>query len=205
MHSFFSAEPEHPEADEPTQPDTPPWWGPPDDELPAIVPATEVLATTPHLRIALAGAFVHREGVELRIERRLRRGELPAADWHRLVAAFMEHGPMPGPEDPAARLRFGLVLGDGTRVLDDQLFRPRSDPMERPAGHTLMRTGGGAGGGDRSFSGSETLWLWPLPPEGPLELVMQWPALGVDETRAVLDGTAIRRRADDAVALWSEE
>lgn len=203
MSSFFT-DPEHPEPDEPTQPDRPAWWGPPDDELPALVPAIEVLATTPHLSIALAGAAVYREGLELRIERRLRRGELPATDWHRLVAAFMEQGMLPTPEEPAARLRFGLVLGDGTRVLDDQLFRPGGDPMERPEGHTLMRTGGGGGGGDRSYSGSETLWLWPLPPEGPLELVMQWPALGVAETRAVLDGTEIRRRADDAVAVWPE-
>ena len=44
---------------------------------------------------------------------------------------------------------------------------------------------GGAGGGPQGYSSTDRLWLWPLPPEGPIEFVMQWPALGVEELRYV--------------------
>lgn len=201
--TFFPLDAEAPEADEPEQ-SMPRWWGPPDDELPVLLPATEILASTEHLRIALIGAFVHREGVELRIERRLRRRELPLREWNDLVGKFTEHGMFGPPDDPAARLRFGLVLGDGEQVLDGSPFRPGVDPSTPPEHHSLMRTGGGGGGGGRSYTGSDGLWLWPLPPDGPMELVLQWPALGIAETRTVLDGTSIRDLAQRAVPLWPD-
>jgi hypothetical protein len=46
--------------------------------------------------------------------------------------------------------------------------------------------------------------LAALPPEGPIELVIQWPALGIEETRIVLDGTAILDLADRARPFWPE-
>lgn len=202
MH-FFPADAEPPDALEAEQLQ-PPWWGPPEDDLPVLLPATEILARTEHVCVALIGAFVHREGVELRIERRLRRGELPRAEWRDLLGRFAEHGMFGEPEDPAARLRFGLVLSDGRRVLDGRPFDPDADPHATPDHPTLMRTGGSGGGGDRSYTGSEGLWLWPLPPDGPIELVMQWPSLDIEETRAVLDGTRIRELSRHSVPLWPE-
>ncbi len=201
--AFFPPDPEVPETDEPEH-SMPRWWGPPDDELPVLLPVGEILAATEHVSIALIGAFVHREGVELRIERRLRRRDLPLRAWNDLAGRFAEHGMFGTPEDPTTRLRFGVVLGDGEQVLDGSPFVPGADPSTPPDGHSLMRTGGGGGGGGRSYSGSDGLWLWPLPPDGPMELVMQWPALGIDETRAVLDGSSIRELAQRAAPLWPD-
>lgn len=199
--TFFPPDPEQPETDEPER-SMPRWWGPPEDELPVLLPAAEILATTEHMAVALIGAFVHREGVELRIERRLRRRDLPLRAWNDLVGKFAEHSMFGPPEDLATRLRFGLVLGDGEQVLDGRPYDPGADPNAPPERHSLMRNGGSGGGSEHSHTASEGLWLWPLPPEGPIELVMQWPALGIEETRAVLDGTSIRELAQRAVTLW---
>jgi hypothetical protein len=49
---------------------------------------------------------------------------------------------------------------------------------ERPTGPLLL-AGAGAGG-DRRWS--QDLWLWPLPPEGRLDFVCEWPALGIELT-----------------------
>ena len=48
-------------------------------------------------------------------------------------------------------------------------------------------------------------WLSPLPPEGPLRVVVRCAELGIPETSAELDGTAIRRAAAGVVVLWPWE
>jgi hypothetical protein len=45
----------------------------------------------------------------------------------------------------------------------------------------------------------------PLPPDGPVTFVAAWPEYGAAETRAGLDGAAIRAAAARAVSLWPEE
>ena len=60
-------------------------------------------------------------------------------------------------------------------------------------------SGGTAGRWDGEF------WVHPLPPEGPVTFVASWPEYGVAETRAEMDGAAIRAAAERAVVLWPEE
>ena len=45
-------------------------------------------------------------------------------------------------------------------------------------------------------------WLSPLPPEGPLLVVVRCPEIGLEETVAELDGTATRRAGEAATVLW---
>ena len=59
---------------------------------------------------------------------------------------------------------------------------------------------GGGSGGESSID--QSWWLSPLPPEGPLRLVVRCPELGVPETVVELDGTAIRRAGGSALVLW---
>ncbi len=58
----------------------------------------------------------------------------------------------------------------------------------------------GGGGGETSID--QKWWLSPLPPEGPLRVVVRCPELGIGETSVELDGTAIRRAAEQVVELW---
>ncbi|WP_194421464.1 hypothetical protein [Microbacterium abyssi] len=201
--TFFPPDPEIPEPEE-RESNQPRWWSAPEDELPSLFPASEILATTDHVAIALMGAAVYSDGVEFRIERRLRRNGLPAREWNELCGTFMEHQPWGGPSDPGGRLRFGLVLGDGERVLaDHSRFFGDGDPMVAPTHHTLNRRGGGGGGDGNSYSGSDGLWLWPAPPPGPIELVVQWPSFGIDERHVILDGNGMLELMPHARRFWS--
>ena len=47
-------------------------------------------------------------------------------------------------------------------------------------------------------------WAWPLPPAGPLEFVCEWPALGLPESRAGLDGQLVLDAAAHSIRLWPE-
>jgi hypothetical protein len=201
--SFFPPDPELPELEE-ADSSRPPWWAAPDDELPALFPASEISAATDHVAIALVGAYVFRAGVELRLERRLRRNGLPLKEWNELCAMFMEHWPMGSGGDPRGRLRFGVVLGDGERVLaEGPPYAGGGDPTVEPQGHTMTRRHSGGGGGGSSCTATDGLWLWPAPPTGTIELVVQWPALGIDERRTILDATQLVSLASRARPLWT--
>jgi hypothetical protein len=48
-------------------------------------------------------------------------------------------------------------------------------------------------------------WVHPLPPEGPVTFVVSWLLYGVPETRAELNGLAIREASGRALILWPDE
>jgi len=81
------------------------------------------------------------------------------------------------------------------------LVEPGTDP-EPPV---LALHGGGGGGGDEEFSGSGTLWLWPLPPAGDLRLVCQWTDLGLEERSLMLDGGTLRAAAGSVQPYWPKK
>ncbi|MFG6501907.1 hypothetical protein [Microbacterium sp. P05] len=197
--SFFPPDADPPQYDESPR-DRTPWWNPPSDEIPAFYPAVERLASTEHVSIALVGAAVYSDGVELQIERRLRRGDLDAEEWQKLAGPFMEH--WHSGASPAARLRYGVVLGNAEKILDGPPFGPGGDATTPPADFSLVRRGGGGGGDNHSYAANDQLWLWPIPPAGTLELVLQWPAMGIGETHAFLDATSFRELAQQAQPFW---
>jgi hypothetical protein len=43
-----------------------------------------------------------------------------------------------------------------------------------------------------------------LPPAGPLEFVCEWPAFGVAESRAGIDGQLVLDAARRSIRLWPE-
>jgi hypothetical protein len=47
-------------------------------------------------------------------------------------------------------------------------------------------------------------WVWPLPPEGPLAFVCEWPIADIPETRTEIDSALLRDAAADAVIVWPE-
>ena len=200
--SFFPPDPVIPELEEPES-SQPIWWQAPEDELPVLLPVSELLAVKDHVAIALVGIDVHRMGIQLRVERRLRRNGLPLTEWNDLCGTFMGHMSYRGLVDVAGRLRFGVVLADGEKIVTDAFpFFGGGDPMIEPKGHTLSRREQGGGGGGSAYSSADHLWLWPLPPAGSIELVMQWPALGIDETRVRVDASMVPALAARARPFW---
>ncbi|MEV8212863.1 hypothetical protein [Leifsonia sp. NPDC077715] len=192
---FFPPDP--PEDDiEPPEMEQDPRWNPPVDEVPVIVPIGEALAVTDTVAIVVSHARVFRNGVDIVIDRRTRRGGRTRREWETMQ--WSAHASFPG--SGADRLRYGMALGDGQHLLLD---RPGWTPDEdRGDAHSLFATGGGGSGGPDYTVYLDGMWLWPLPPEGPLEIVTQWPAEGIPESRVVIDGGALRARAVDSRKVW---
>ncbi len=59
-------------------------------------------------------------------------------------------------------------------------------------------SGGGAPGGWRPWA-----WVFPLPPDGPLEIFVALEVAGMDETSITIDGNAIRAAAERARVIWT--
>jgi hypothetical protein len=59
--------------------------------------------------------------------------------------------------------------------------------------------GGGGGSGGWRFSA----WVFPLPPDGPLEIFIAPPQPATGEFKAIVDGTAVRSAAEKARVIWS--
>lgn len=196
--SFFEPDPITPLPDSNESPRNPS-SEPPFDELPAIVATTALLASTDNVAVALMGARVFSDGVEFLIERRLRRGNMSSADFRRMT---VDNRFSNDDEARAARLRYGLLMPDGER-LASRRFWPRSDDdSELYEQHTLVTTGGGGGGSEFRYENHDGLWLHPLPPRGSLELVIQWPLAGIQETHTVVDGDLLLAALPDVGRLW---
>jgi hypothetical protein len=60
-----------------------------------------------------------------------------------------------------------------------------------------------SGSGDSSIE--QSWWLSPVPPPGPLRLVVRCTDIGIEETVVELDGTALSRAVDEVVTLWPWE
>jgi hypothetical protein len=60
------------------------------------------------------------------------------------------------------------------------------------------RSAGGALSGWRALA-----WVFPLPPDGPLEISVALEAAGLDESSITLDGTAVRAAAERAKVIWT--
>ena len=195
MHaSFFPSADDEPQPHEQFVPK--PWWQPPADEFPARVPVREFLARTPSAVIVVSHVDVFSLGMTIQIDWEVRRLEQSRSEWHLMLQG--DHF-SPTPE----MLRFGVALANGATATTVDQRRPDTFTTE-PDGWSLMNTQGGGGGDDRRYSGSTGLWLWPLPPAGPIELVGEWGARGVAESRIMLDGAALLERVAAVQPLWPE-
>jgi len=99
---------------------------------------------------------------------------------------------------PDEFLRLGLRFSDGRAATN--VSPPFWSPEVEPAGLLLLADGGG--GGARRYD--MTYWVWPLPPSGLVTFVCEWPAFGIEESRADIDAQFILQAAARATPLWPE-
>ncbi|WP_448641910.1 hypothetical protein [Geodermatophilus sp. URMC 63] len=154
--------------------------GAPENELPVALPVNALLARTGDAAVALTGLQVYSTGVAMTLAVRVREAPAPARGLSELVF-----------EPERAGLLIGVELADGRRVAGGGL--PGNDP-------DLVWQPGSGSAGDRTAD--QEWWLSPLPPDGPLTVVVRCPGLGIEETATRLDGTAIRAAAAGVVELW---
>ena len=179
---------EPPQGSPPPVPDfrTPEWIAPPENVVPATVALDAVLVRRPDLAVWVADALVFPTGLSfgLSVLRREAGDRMP---------------PFFGPSGPG-KPRLGLLLADGRKVSTQGLgeMRPFLSRPDRP----VLRPRGGGGSGKVA---STQVWLWPLPPPGPLTFVCTWPDEGIEEARVRIDAGPVLAAAARAIELWPED
>ena len=185
----------------------PPWVAAPAYELPAVVHLGLFVSRTPGMVVAVKGAEVFSTGCLFSLSWLFRRTDQSDGDWDDLQPLFFQPGRgLRGGSGRQTGLMFGVEFPDGSKASTGSqnpygLVEPGTDP-EPPV---LALHGGGGGGGDEEFSGSGTLWLWPLPPAGDLRLVCQWTDLGLEERSLMLDGGTLRAAAGSVQPYWPKK
>jgi hypothetical protein len=189
--SFFEPLPPLPEP--PPAPPTPEWFGPPENVLPSSFPLDLVLTRTDDLALAVHSGRAYERGFEFTLALYTRkqhdRHTDPMMGWHAARQA--------GLDDHV--LRFGIGFADGRKATVFDHPRWWSDPENPQAPDIVLAQRGGGGGG---MAWDFKFWAWPLPPEGELAFVAEWPSEGVPLVRAEVDSTVVRDAAARAVTLW---
>ena len=185
----------------------PPWVAAPAYEVPAVVHLGRFVSRTPSIVVALKSAEVFSTGCLFNLSWVFRRADQTEEDWAELQHLFFHQGR--GIRVGSGRqtgLMFGVEFPDGSKAsTGSQIPYGLMEPGTNPEPPVLVLNGGGGSGGDDEFSGTGTLWLWPLPPAGDLRLVAQWTDFGLAETSLMLDGGALRSAAAGVRQYWPEE
>jgi len=178
---------------------SPPWYGPPENVIGRAVPLDFVPARTEKVAIAVWGVAAFPTGITFSVATVLRESSQdidPDPDTWMYRHSRRRRTGGEGVALPDDLLRFGVQLAEGTTATN--LMTGLSMLEEKPTGAVLMQRGGG--GSDRIWR--QGWWLWPLPPEGPLAFVCEWPAQGIVLTRYEVDASPIRVAAEDAQDIW---
>jgi hypothetical protein len=180
--------------------DTPVWLSAPEGWIGGLVPVQELIARSEEAAIAFARIVAYPFGFEVTLDVFTR---LPSRDF-----AFHHYPGEAGERAPDELLRYGIEFADGRRASDVggmlggttfAMSASADDEEPDPARELRLMPGGGHGGPRHS---RQELWVWPLPPPGPVAFVCQWPKHGIPESRAEVDAAEIRAAAERAVELW---
>jgi hypothetical protein len=166
-------------------------WERPEASIAGGAPGELLLARSDEAAIGVSGFRAFPNGFEMTLTVLLREED----PWGRgMMFHRMHEGGPPGEEF----LRFGVLFADGSSAtnLGDRHIGP-----DEPTPPLLRQQGGGGGGRRFDFR----YWVWPLPPAGPMALVVEWPWKGIAETRAEIDTQPIREAAGRAIQVYPED
>ena len=169
-----------------------------DAVIPTSVPAEVVLIRTEQVAVAVGSVRAYPNGFEFTLHIRLRREA--ESSWPGHSDPFERHRPRRGTQWNDDQLRLGILYADGRRAATTGVHYRLPDDDDD--GRLVLQQGGGGGS---SCSQDWDFWVHPLPPDGPVTLVGSWAEHSIAESRAELDGAAIRAAAGRAVTLWPEE
>lgn len=196
MSDFFDVPAVVPEPER----DPPPWAEPPRDVVAALVADRRVLMATDRVSVILTHIDAYPTGAGVRLLVMARRvSDMTEADWRRRQELVWGRS---GPPAPDEGFRVGVQISDGRKATNlDHGYH--GWPIREPSGPSLIEYGRGGRGHQQLIVHGRNLWLWPLPPPEPFDLVVEWPALGVPLTRSELDGAAIVAAAAACRPAWN--
>jgi hypothetical protein len=192
----------------PTSARAPSWptWRRPEVVLPGVAVGERVLARTNRAAVELGCIWGYPNGFEVEINVRLRRIEpgVQMPDQHLLTLCHRARlrGEAPPKHIPDDFLRFGVLYADGRAAsnMDPRALPPTDVEPDTPILVPVLISGGGP---LRRLD--MRYWICPLPPQGQLTFVCEWPIHEISETRTEIDAQPILDAADRSIKLWSEE
>ena len=147
------------------------------------------------------GEIIASDDVALRLEAARMFSSGLELEFH-AVGRAPSHDPRTGPSLLGGGIRrddafwLGVQLADGRKSTS---VGGRPPPAHMPADAiTLSRTHGSGHGNAASFS----YFVAPVPPPGPVTIVLAWPAFGIGEAKIVLPSDAIADATRRIVTLW---
>src|SRR3954447_6792675 len=163
---------------------------PPRDELPGVVPFDVVVGRATDTVVVLGAIRAYSCG---------------------LMGHLYVHSRADAPVDPLRSLLGRRANRPGDEISDDEILLlgveysdGRTGRSDDPNGEVLVGVGGGHGGGGRGLAYWDgSIWITPLPVEGPVVISCRWLARGVDE-RVTIDGSALLDGARSVEPLWRE-
>jgi hypothetical protein len=177
----------------------PPWVEPPVDVVPGIVPVELILARTPQRAIGLTGLRAYPTGFGCTLHLRLRE-DIPGEQSNFGAFNMFDEAVDPAGEFADYYLRFGVGFADGRKATNlVQRHDFDEGPAPDPPTLRLVRWEGY----DR-LAWEVDVWVYGLPPPGPLAFVCEWPARGIPESRVEIDAGLVLEAARRAVAIWPD-
>jgi hypothetical protein len=177
----------------------PAWVEPPVDVVPGIVPVELILARTPQRAIGLSGIRAYPTGFGCTLHLRLWE-DIPGEQSNFGAFNMFGDGVDPAGEFADYYLRFGVGFADG-RKATNLVQRHNFDEGPAPDPPTLWVVRWE--GYDR-LAWEVDVWVYGLPPPGPLAFVVEWPARGIPEARVEIDGGLVLEAARRAVPIWPD-
>jgi hypothetical protein len=155
----------------------PAWARGPEGMVPGVVPVELLLARTDTHAVLVDGLLVYPTGFDFELAVRRRPGQ-PRHHQHRW-------------DD---RLRLEVRFADGRTANNDPRRWPRTVGDQPPDPPLLYQSSDGPEGGH--------VWLWGLPPPGPLTFVCSWPAGQIPASGVEIDAGLVLEAADRAASVW---
>ena len=166
----------------------PPWMGPSEGWVGGAVAWRIVLTESGDHSVVLSDFVAFPTGVKFTMELRFSEQTLDIRVQPNNPPRLLVDG------DDSASPRLGVGFSDGRKVL----LGPHPFSWREGVRPVLQASGGGSGGRDWQKGG---LWLWPLPPVGPMTFAVSWEVIGVAEKTVTVDATELveaSERARDA-------
>jgi hypothetical protein len=162
----------------PTDYRVPPWARGPLDMVPGVVPVALLVARTSTHAVLIDGLLVYPTGFDfdLAVRRHPRHRRHPGHEWG---------------DDLRLEVRFADGRSAGNRPGH---WPSRDRPPDPP---WLYQSVSGPDGGH--------LWLWGLPPPGPLTFACRWPEERIPPSRVELDARLVLDAAGRATTLWPDQ
>ncbi len=198
MPEFFEPPPPSERPPAPPRYRQPEWFGPPRGTLPGVLPLALLLVRNDEVAISVlrVDAYPSGFGFDLLV--------MLADDTRPLDPMGFAYGRRPrgdGEDVPASLLRVGVQFADGAKATNVAAHHFPA-PGQRPDPPVLHPGGGGGGGGGQWH---QRLWVWPLPPPGPLAFVCEWPEVDIPLTRREIDAQEILDASARAHVIFSDD